>query len=193
MSMPLFLIDAPGALLSRGLAVAAGLVPVAVVLARRIARGSWGELPEALRNGAWQPPEGAAPTPAVAHARTGIEVAGRAATFQRALPALGIAGILVWALATPFRADVPALALSRADAERIASAALVSHGIALGPEWQRSSIVRLATDDAARWECHKFVWREGGRDAYAKLIGNVLVPPHWEVRYARFDGDVAEN
>ena len=32
-----------------------------------------------------------------------------------------------------------------------------------------------------------------GATAYAKLIGNVLVPPHWEVRYARFEGDVAER
>jgi len=193
MSMPLFLIDAPAALLSRGLAVAAGLVPLAIVLTRRFARGSWGELPAALRNGAWQPPEGAAAARAVPHAPPGIEVVGRAAAFQRMLPALGGAGLLVWALATPFRADVPALALSRADAERIANAALVARGIALGPEWQRTSIVRLATDEPARWEGHKFVWREGGRDAYAKLVGNVLVPPHWEVRYARFDGDVVER
>jgi hypothetical protein len=193
MSMPLFLIDAPGALLSRGLAIAAGLVPLAIVFARRIQRGSWSDLPDALRNAAWQPPAAAAPAHRISHATTGIEVVGRAATFARALPVLGGIGILVWALATPFRADVPALALSRTDAETIASAALVSHGVALGPDWRRSSIVRLATDDPSRWEGHKFVWREAGRDAYAKLIGNVLVPPHWEVRYARFEGDVAER
>jgi len=193
MSMPLFLIDAPGTLWSRGLAIAAGLVPLAIVLARRIRRGSWGELADALRNRAWQPPAGAAPPHSVSHATAGIDVGGRAAAFARALPALGVIGILIWALATPFRADVPALALSRSDAEKIANAALVARGVELGPEWRQSSIVRLATDDPARWEGHKFVWREAGRDAYARLIGNVLVPPHWEVRYARFEGDVAER
>ena len=88
---------------------------------------------------------------------------------------------------------MPALALSRADAEARANEALASRGIALSPEWRRTSIVRLATDEAARWEGHKFVWREAGRNTYLKLVGNMLVPPMWEVRYARFEGDVAER
>src|SRR6185369_6651613 len=51
----------------------------------------------------------------------------------------------------------------------------------------------LATDDPSWWEGHKFVWREAGHAAYSKLIGNQLVPPMWEIRYARFEGDVAER
>ena len=44
--------------------------------------------------------------------------------------------------------------------------------------WRKNFVfVRLATDDPARWEGHKFVWREAGSDAYAKLIGKTLVPP----------------
>ena len=51
----------------------------------------------------------------------------------------------------------------------------------------------LATDEPARWERHKFVWREAGATPIAQLVGNTLAPPLWEVRYATFDGDVAER
>ncbi len=193
MSIPIFLADAPGVLPSRALVIAAGLVPVAIVIARRIAGGSWRELPDRLRNGAWRPPAAAARSGPHPSAATESRITGRVAFFQRALPVLGVAGFVAWALATPFHADVPSLQMSRGEAEAIANAALVSRGVALGPEWRQASIVRLASEDPSRWEGHKFVWRVAGRDAYAKLIGNTLPPPLWEVRYARFDGDVDER
>ena len=161
--------------------------------ARRLARGSWSELPATLRNGAWRPPVAVAPSRPAAHPPAHTDGTGHAAGFRRTLPALGVAGLVAWALATPFRADVPPLPLTRGDAEAIADAALAARGVVLGPAWRRTSIVRLATDDPARWEGHKFVWREAGSDAYAKLIGNTLVPPMWEVRYATFEGDVSER
>ena len=162
--------------------------------ARGIARGSWSELPDALRNGAWQPPPAAhrhtafrIRRPRIGGRRPRRAFAARAARPRRDWYSRVGAGDTVSRRRARARVD-------RAPTPRaIASAALVSRGVVLGPDWRQSSIVRLATDDPSRWEGHKFVWREAGRDAYAKLIGNVLVPPHWEVRYARFDGDVAER
>ena len=193
MSIPLFLLNSPGAIASRGLVIAVGLVPLLVLLGRRLARGSWGELPSSLRNGAWHPPVAEAPPAPPPRVVTRAEIAGRTAAFQRALPVLGVAGLIVWALATPFRADVPPLAVSRAEAEATAAAALAARGVTLGPGWRRTAVVRLATDDPSWWEGHKFVWREAGPAAYAKLIGKTLVPPMWEIRYALFEGDVAER
>jgi len=189
MSVPLFLLDAPEAMASRVLAIATGLVPLGVVLGRRVARGAWTELPDTLRNGAWQPPSPERAPPAPVHAA--VEMQPWAVRFQRALPFLGAAGLAVWTAATPFRADVPPLPLTRAQGEAIADAALAARGVALGPEWRRLSGVRLAPDDPARWEGHVFAWREAGRDAYERLIGKTLPPPMWEVRYAKFEGDVA--
>ncbi|MEO8675319.1 MAG: CPBP family intramembrane glutamic endopeptidase [Casimicrobiaceae bacterium] len=192
MSIPLFVADTPDAQVSRVLVIAAGLVPLAIVIGRRMAGGAWGALPGALRNGAWRP-SAAPPTVRGVPAATDSAVAGWVAKFQRALPALGAAGLAAWALATPFRADVPGLALSRDDVLPIADAALASRGVTLSPEWRRASMVLLASDDPGRWQGHKFVWREAGRDAYAKLVGTTLPPPLWDIRYARFDGDVAER
>src|SRR6185436_14741971 len=47
-SIPLFLVEAPGAWVQRAVVIAAGFVPLGVVLWRRIERGAWGELPAAF-------------------------------------------------------------------------------------------------------------------------------------------------
>ncbi len=190
-AIPLFLVDAPGASLQRSLVVAAGLVPLAIVLLQRLRAGAWRELPERLRNGAWlrSPPPEEAPV----HVVEDRPLAGWVRQLHRALPVLGIAGFVVWLLTTSFRADVPTLPLSRADAIVAAERVLLARGVVLDSAWKRFARVRLATDEAASSTWHEFVWREGGPAAYARLMGNILAPPLWEVRFARFSGDVAER
>ncbi len=189
MSIPVFLVDAPGAGLQRGLVIAAGLVPLAVVLLRRWQQGAWRELPAALRNAGWL-----RPAEASADAEDAIVAPGptpRALRFARTLPWLGIAGLAAWLLTSAFRADVPTLAIPRADALARADAAVAARGGAPDAGWKRSWSVALPTDDGAQWLMHRFVWQESGADAYRALIGHTLPPPLWAVRYARFDGDVA--
>ncbi|MCC6195400.1 MAG: CPBP family intramembrane metalloprotease [Burkholderiales bacterium] len=189
MSIPLFLIDAPGAGVQRALVIAAGLVPVAVIAWRRVQATHFGALPEALRNGAWQPP---APAPAVAEKPVAAGVIDyRAAWLQRSLPVLGVLGLAGWIVFTPLHADVPALALDREGAIKAAVAALGERGAHPGPEWTRMAVPRSALDDPNQHEWHAFVWREAGPVAYRALVGNALAPPLWEVRLARFEGDVA--
>jgi len=185
-SIPLFLVDAPGARLQQALVIVAAAVPLVIIGWRRRQAGAWRELPPALRNGAWRPGVQTADAPAVS-----ALAAGRlSAAFQRALPALGLAGVAAWAAWAPFGADVPPLHLARDKAIAIADAAVAAQGAALGPQWQRFATVHLATDDAGQWTSHKFVWREAGPDVYRSLVGTMLAPPFWEVRYAMFGGDV---
>jgi hypothetical protein len=60
--------------------------------------------------------------------------------------------------------------------------------IELEPEWRELSFVEapLGLQD-------RFVWQEGGEDAYRDLLGRYLPVPRRVVRYARFEGDVAER
>jgi hypothetical protein len=192
-SIPLFLVDAPGSGLQRGLVIAAGLVPLGVLLVRRASAGAWGELAAQLRNAAWRPL-----VPEAAHAAQPAErppapIAGWVAAFQRALPWLAGAGFVLWALATPWRPDVPALPQDRAAAIARADALLAANGVVLPPGWLRFAVPKSALDDPAQQQWHKFVWREAGADAYRALVGGALAPPLWEVRYARFIGDVADR
>ena len=75
----------------------------------------------------------------------------------------------------------------------MADAAVAAQGATLGPQWQRFATVNLASDDAQQWTSHKFVWREAGPEVYRRLVGTMLAPPFWEVRYAMFGGDVVER
>ena len=191
MSLPVFLVDGPSARLNQALVIAAGMVPLAVVLVTRARTGAWLVLPQALRNGAWQREQAAESAGTV----KGSAVAGAwTSRVQRALPLLAIAGVLAFALAGDFHGDAPSLAIDRAQAEATADAALKERGITLGPEWKRMSATRYAAQDSNGWLWQKFVWREGGHDIYAQLMGTWLAPPLWDVRYARFDvGDVADR
>lgn len=188
-SIPLFLYAGRGAHLQQALVIAAALVPLAVVAWRRLQAGGWRPLPDALLNGGWHARKDASqPPPAAAQAT----VAGSLATsFQRVLPALGLAGLVAWAAFTPFRADVAPLTLDRAGAIRAADAALAARGVTLAPDWHRFAGEKLANADPQQWAWHRFVWQEAGAKAYRGLVGGVLAPPVWEVRYARFDGDVS--
>ena len=192
-AIPVFLVDSPHAFGQQVLIVAAGLVPLGIIVWRRVQAGAWRELPESLRNGAWQPPAAASAESAHAPRATVTSIAGLAATFQRALPLLGVAGATAWLVFTPFRVDAPVLTLDRNAAIAIAEKAIAARGVKLGDEWQRMATIKLASDDAAQWPWHKFVWREAGPDVYRKLMNNALPPPVWDVRFAKFEGDVAER
>ena len=190
-SIPLFLVEAPGALIQQLLVIVAALIPLVIVVWRRWQAGAWRELPPAYLNAGWragtQVPDAEAPAErALAAGRLSI-------AFQRALPILGIAGIATWALLAPFRPDVPPLRIGRADAIAAADAALAAQGVSLGPQWRRFATVKLASEDAEQRAWHRFVWREAGEQAYRRLVGTMLAPPFWEVRYATFDGDVADR
>ena len=191
MSIPVFLVEGPGASVNQALVIAAGLVPLAIVLVRRIRAGNWLTLPATLRNAGWQP--GVAPS-ALAVARTHAAAGVWTAHVRRALPILALAGLLAIVLAGDYQSNALALPIDRAQAIAAADGGLKDRGITLGPGWQHMSAIRLASDDINAWLWHKFVWREAGRDAYARLMGTWLAPPLWEVRYARFEGgDVADR
>jgi hypothetical protein len=191
MAIPVFLVQGPGADANRGLVIVAGLVPLALVLWRRSRAGQWRMLPASLTNAAWQPPVAAAAL--AAHGKRAA--AGVWTTrVQRALPVLGLAGLVAFFGVETFQGDVPPLKIDRAQAEAIADAALKERGVVPGPEWQRHSAIRLGVEDSAASAWNNFVWREAGKQAYRKLMGNWLAPPLWEVRYARFSGaDVADR
>ncbi len=191
MSIPVFLIDGTGSLLNQLLVVVAGLVPLGVVIARRLRAGTWTTLAANLRNAAWLPD---------AQTERADSIHGRAAAgawtarVRTALPLLGLAGLAAVVVAGDVHRDVPPLTIDRPQAIAAAESALKDRGVALGPEWRRSAATRLVGDDGSGALWHKFVWREGGPEAYAALIGTWLAPPLWEVRYARFEGvDVAER
>jgi hypothetical protein len=104
------------------------------------------------------------------------------------LAAAGVLGLVLWGALTPFRADAPPVGLTKASAVAVARTALDDRGVTLDGSWRELPSVVGDVGLADR-----FVWQEGGPETYRSVIGNHIEAPHWLVRYARFEGDVAER
>ncbi len=180
--LPLFVSTAPGIWVDRGILAAVTLLPLWVVLAARIRAGRWTRIPEELRNRAWQPAE---PAPKTVH----LEPVGTIhPLILRWHIAAGAAGLLLWVFLTDFKPAAPPLEVGRGDAEKAARLHLQALGVDLGGEWKT-----LSLPQALPGEDDRFIWRTAGKEKYGALLGEHLAGPHWKIRFARFEGDVAER
>lgn len=203
-SLPLFAFE--GVWFSKAITVVLGLVPLGVVVAARLRRGA-AEAPEAARNAAWSPDrEGedeeagaggpgtaeAPPAPVDAPATPAGErpVAGRPAWLELPwIAAAGALGLVLWIVSADIRSDAPPLEVGRAQAMAVARQELVERGVELDEaEWRE-----LAAPRAGVGRSHRFVWQTAGPGLYRLMLGEHLAGPRWEVRWARFEGPVAER
>src|SRR5207253_8342810 len=185
MSLPLFVSSTGRAHIEQAIVILVVLIPLWVVIASRIRLGAWTEVPDEARNGAWRPREvrEAEPEITAVPAQTFISPA-----VLRALPVIGLIGLVVWIFTSQFRTDAPPSQIKRSDAEQKARLALNDRGIQLDAAWTVLSRV-----EGQPGEQNRFVWQKAGRGRYEKLLGLYVTPPCWFVRFARFQGDVAER
>jgi hypothetical protein len=186
MALPLFVSSGTRARVEQAIVLLVVLVPLWVVLLNRMRAQKWNPVPEDAFNGAWRPktiPEAHRTEPVFVPAATAI-----APSIRIALPIAGLVGLLAWILASPFRTDAPPLEINRFDAVQKAREALGEHGARLDGTWKA-----LSTVEGQPGEMNRFVWQTAGRDVYQKLLGVYVTPPSWVVRFARWQGDVAER
>jgi hypothetical protein len=189
MALPLFVSSSPRGHIEQALVILAALVPIWVVLGSRIRSPKWTEVPDVALNAAWKPPETVIrtqPEPPPVVAATSIP-----SYVSRGLPAVGLAGLVVWILASQFRTDAPATKIRRGEAEQRARQALSLQGVELdseSPSWTVLSHV-----EGQPGQVDRFIWQTAGRDRYEKLLGAYIAPPSWVVRFVRFYGDVAQR
>jgi len=186
-ALPVFVSTGATAHVSQILIVLLTLVPLWVVLGGRLRAGRWHLLPDALRNSAWAPPPPAAPAPVVEPTPPVESQRIWSPAVNRVLVAAGIAGLGCWAVARPFTSELPPLSVGRHVAAQAARDALTGRGVTLDREWWVMPVV--STDRPGG----RFVWETAGRDRYFALLGSYLTLPHWHVRVARFEGDVAQR
>ena len=194
MSLPLFVSQASGIWADRSMVILLALVPVGAVLLARLRSGRWKTLPDSALNASWQPaPEPARTEMEDPQLETPEESAGMT-EIPEAKPrtlvwiALALAGFAAWAALSDFSIDAPPVKAGRAAIEKNAVAELKSEGVELDDSWKTMSVIVNARgiDDS-------FVWREGGPEKYNDLMGEYLSPPLWMVRFATFEGDVADR
>jgi hypothetical protein len=184
-SLPLWAASSPGIWIDRTMVILLVLVPLWMVFRGRLKTGAWNEVDEEARNGAWQPP----PAPEVEPApEAAPAAAGLGSRLRLAVLVAGAVGLVVWLVAGGFSSDAPPIEVGRTDVLVAAQQELDSRGIDLDEDWRELSTVAGDVDVVDR-----FVWQEGGEEAYRDLIGSYMRAPEWFVRRARFEGDVAER
>ncbi len=185
-AIPIFLAKAPGIWFQQFMVVALTLVPLWIVLWRRVQVGRRTELAPSELNAAWTPPpapERKAPAPAVPHSQ--IPAAARTAWL-----ALGAVGLVVCLVAIPLRKGTPfgSLPITREQAESAARQELQKRGVTLSSKWR----VMGVPDDGSGGP-HQFVVETAGEQRWRELLGVYLPKPRWRVRVATFVGDVADR
>jgi hypothetical protein len=185
-ALPIFLAKAPGIWFQQFMVAALTLVPLWVLLWRRVQTGRWMELSPALLNAAWTPPP-AADRIAEIRIRTHEQMKPG---LRLAWLAAGAAGLIACVTLLAMRSDNPygTLPISRAQAESLARQELQRRGVVLPPKWR----VMAVPDDGGEGP-HQFVFETAGEPRWRELLGVYLPKPRWRVRVATFTGDVVER
>jgi hypothetical protein len=186
LTAPLFAADSPGIWWDRAMVLAVAASPLGLVTWRRIREGRWRVLPDGLRNRGWEPP------PVVASDRRATRPVGRPASLGlRWLAPVGAAGLAAWLWASDWSAPEARLTVPRERAVALARAAVEARGAVLDSAWR--ALVDARGSDGSDSQSGEFVWRVAGEEAFFALVGDAIVGPHWRIRFARFQGDVAER
>jgi hypothetical protein len=186
-AIPIFMARVPGIWFQQFMIVALALVPLWVILWRRMQAGHWLDLAPEYRNAAWTAPP---PREAVAESAPPPQASlgSRARTLWIAGGTVAIVALLAaqftGARANPFGG----LPVSQAQAESLARAELQRRDVTLAPKWR----VMLTPDDGSGGP-HQFVYETAGEQRWRDLLGVYLPKPRWHVRVATFVGDANET
>ena len=187
-SLSIFAISAPGIITSQVMVVLLGLLPFWIIIFQWFRTKSLDEVPESALNRAWTPEpetEKQLSEPESVDDRETTPVF--TASFFKVAAILGLAGFLAWVIVTDFSKDAPPVELTRANAIQIADSELEERNIELDESWETFSRAFSASLD------HRFIWQEGGPEAYEALLGTYLNLPHWYVRYVTYEAEVEER
>jgi len=186
-ALPLFVAAAPGIWVDRAIVIVLCLVPLLIILRARIRAKKWTELTEEHYNYSWKPAEAAAEkVPEVS--REGEETNILHGNRWRLFIVAGILGLIALLFTRDFDTGAPPLLNDRDEATEIARETLAAHNVLLTDDWKELTYLYAVNGDD-----HQFVWRTSGQDVYEQMLGRHISPPSWIVRYARFEGDVAQR
>ena len=196
MATPVFISTSPGMGFSQALTVVLVLLPVWIVLYRRVRMAVSGGNWRVPYNLGWKlppapsKPSSGRPAPAASAAPS---FRARAAgslhpTVAKGLLAAGATALVVWGFSENFQTHAPRLESGREQAERAAQEAMAREGFNTESSWKVTSVPVTGVNQR-----DAFVWRKAGAETYARLMGGYLDPPLWQVRYTRFAGTMEQR
>jgi hypothetical protein len=186
-SIPIFV---SSALLSKIIIILLGLLPLFIIAYARIRQGYWSTFDENHSNIQWKPEEKIISEPTIIVSPI-TEISARTKTITIIT---AFFSLLAWIYATPFKHDGITITKKRQEIVHDADIFLHNQNINLENSWRTlplffhdySHVPSLSLQ-------HIFIWREGKKDLYHKLLNTYLQPVHWTVRYAQFEGDIIQR
>lgn len=184
MALPIFLLSAPGIWVHRVLAIIAMLIPLLIVIYRRIKAGSWYKIKNEDLNKGYIIPE--LKKEEVENKGSSASVAG-----HRELPIfiailLLAAGAVLWIFMTPFEQDVPRLEINSDQAIEITDKFVLEYY----PQTDSLDFKAYVRMESGVSRHGRFAWEHGDRDLFRKLYGKELSTNCYIVTYKTFEGDV---
>ncbi len=183
-SLPLWVTSQTGIWLDRSLVLLFLFLPLFIVFFFRLKNGKWKKVPEEERNAGWQPPE--MPEKQQEEEETVSKV--RKFNNEKWVLPLGIAGLVLWIVFTPFKTDSPVLNLPKDEAIVIAKSELDTRYTISWQEWTILSKINGQADTR-----DIFIWQEGGEEVYRNMFDTFLPPPHWLIRLVKTSGTAEEK
>ncbi|MCF7884852.1 MAG: CPBP family intramembrane metalloprotease [Candidatus Marinimicrobia bacterium] len=184
-SMPLFAASTAGIWVDRLIVILLTLIPLLIVIWRRLQVGKFNKIPDWAYNASWQPAEEKDEKIAAQEIEEKFNIT---AGNKRYLYILftGIVGLLIWVFTMNFDNMAPRIETTRQEAKNIAIDSLSRQGVEL-----TDSIRVLAYLQTPHGKDDRFIWQEEGKQTYKQLLGKYLSTPVWQVRFAQFEGNVA--
>ncbi len=184
-AFPLFVAQTPGIWINQLIVILVALIPIWYILYNRFKTKKWIELNPSAYNRSWQPSEPEKEIPVEDEATVSKKLSGK---LYPVFWVAGLIGLIAWFMTISFDNDSPSLNLTRAEAENTAIEMVKNEGFELSDSWTTMSTVQSPLNLQDR-----FIWQTAGDSMYHLLMGKYLAPPRWWVRFAQFEGDIAER
>lgn len=189
-SLPIFLSTAPNIWMQQLAVLFFTFIPISIILYRRWQDGHWQQLAPDAYNYTWLAEDEPHITTEDVAPTIGKALTQKSKTI---LATVSLAAFCLWFFAVRITSDAPPLKLYRTDAITIAKRHLEQQDISLAgfephaqikPTFEKQSKIDLQ---------HKYIWQSYNRPVYTTLLGSHLNPPHWLVRFLKFNGTLTER
>jgi hypothetical protein len=185
-SLPLFLATGYHAHAYQGIIIFCSLIPIWIILLRRLQTGSFISLPAWAFNRAWQAPD---EMPVDAPQSQPQIVTHLGSQIKIGVIAAGILGLGTWYFATPHTQQAAPMEVDRTTALHIAQKTFAQSGIDQKKPWNAlpTAFTTFENNPNNTYQ-HRFIWQQGKSPLYQKLLGTYLKAPYWRIRFAQFEG-----
>ena len=188
-ALPIIASTASSALSNKIIIALLSLTPLWIVLYARLRKGSWHSISEKFLNKSWHPtaPKSIEPSKTIMPKSFTLPK-----KIQYAFLCMGVVSLGTWLVTTRFQSDAPQMTLTRQQALQKAAQIMKEKNIDI-TKWKAiaNPMIDVTTVPSLNKQ-HRFIWQEE-QPWYKTLIGSYLAPPHWIVRYAKFNGSLDDR